>query len=203
MTQKERRQQGLYFDASDPEIIEERMRAQGLINRFNRLDETEQEEAQRILHELLGSIEGKCYFVPPIFMDYGSNIHVGDRSFFNTGFTALDAGEIHIGKKAFIGPNVSIYTPQHPLLAEERNTYYERGLPVTIGDNVWIGGSATILGGVTIGEGAVIGAGSVVTRDIPARIVAAGNPCRALRPITDSDRVLEQASLSTLHVEHS
>ena len=179
------------------------MRAQRLINRFNRLDETEQEEAQRILHELLGSIEGKCYFVPPIFMDYGSNIHVGDCSFFNTGFTALDAGEIRIGKNAFIGPNVSIYTPQHPLLAEERNTYYERGLPVTIGDNVWIGGSVTILGGVTIGEGAVIGAGSVVTRDIPTCVVAAGNPCRVLRPITDSDRVLEQISLSTLHVEHS
>ena len=123
MTQKKRRQQGLYFDASDPEIIEERMRAQRLINRFNHLDETEQEEAQRILHELLGSIEDKCYFVPPIFMDYGSNIHVGDRSFFNTGFTALDAGEIRIGKNAFIGPNVSIYTPQHPPYSPRNATH--------------------------------------------------------------------------------
>ena len=104
MTQKERRQQGLYFDASDPEVIEERMRAQRLINRFNRLDETEQEEAQRILHELLGSIEGKCYFVPPIFMDYGSNIHVGDCSFFNTGFTALDAGCLYWAKCKHLHP---------------------------------------------------------------------------------------------------
>ena len=190
MTQKERLQQGLYFDASDPEIIQDRMRAQGLINRYNRLLETEQEEAQGILHELLGSIEGCCYFVPPIFVDYGYNLHVGDGAFFNANFTALDAGEIRVGRHAFIGPNVSIYTPQHPLLAEERNTYYERGLPVVIGDDVWVGGSVVILGGVTIGDGAVIGACSVVTRDIPSGVVAVGNPCRVLRPIAEGDRVL-------------
>lgn len=191
MTQKERLLHGLYFDASDPEIHRDRMRAQRLINQYNRLEETEQEEAQRILHELLGSIEGHCYFVPPIFIDYGHNIHVGDGTFVNTGFTALDSGKIHIGRRTFIGPHVSIYTPHHPLLAEERNTYHECGRPVTIGDDVWIGGSVTILGGVTIGDGAVIGTGSVVTRDIPARVLAVGNPCRVLHPITEADRVLD------------
>ena len=171
MTQKERRQAGLYFCALDPEIHEERLRAQALIQRYNSLTPAEHQEAEEIIRSLLGSMGERCHFV-------------------NSNFTALDAGRIEIGKRVFIGPNVSIYTPAHPLLAEERNTGYEQGKPVTIGDNVWIGGSVTILGGVTIGDGAVIGAGSVVTRDIPANTIAVGNPCRPLRPITEDDRVL-------------
>ena len=190
MTQRERRQAGLYFCAIDPEIHEERLRAQDLIQRYNALHPNQHEEASEIIHSLLGTVGERCYFVPPIFFDYGSNVHIGDFSFVNSNFTALDAGRIDIGHHVFIGPNVSIYTPTHPLLAEERNTGYEQGKPVKIGDNVWIGGSVTILGGVTIGEGAVIGAGSVVTRDIPAGVIAVGNPCRPLREITEADRVL-------------
>ena len=187
LTQRERRQARLYFCTIDPEIHEERLRAQDLIQHYNA---DEHEEASEIIHSLLGTMGECCHFVPPIFFDYGSNVHIGDFSFVNSNFTALDAGCIDIGRHVFIGPNVSIYTPTHPLLAEERNTGYEQGKPVKIGDNVWIGGSVTILGGVTIGEGAVIGAGSVVTRDIPAHTIAVGNPCRPLREITDADRVL-------------
>ena len=190
MTQRERRQAGLYFCAIDPEIHEERLRAQDLIQRYNTLRPDQHEEASEIIRSLLGTMGERCHFVPPVFFDYGSNVHIGDFSFVNSNFTALDAGRIDIGRHVFIGPNVSIYTPTHPLLTEERNTGYEQGKPVKIGDNVWIGGSVTILGGVTIGEGAVIGAGSVVTRDIPAGVIAVGNPCRPLREITDADRVL-------------
>lgn len=192
MTQKERRQAGLYFCAIDPEIHKERLRAQTLIQRYNSLTPAEHQEAEEIIRSLLGSMGKRCHFVPPVFFDYGSNVHIGDHSFVNSNFTALDAGRIEIGKCVFIGPNVSIYTPAHPLLAEERNTGYEQGKSVTIGDNVWIGGSVNILGGVTIGDGAVIGAGSVVTRDIPANMIAVGNPCRPLRPITEDDRVLSE-----------
>ena len=189
MTQRERRQAGLYFCAIDLEIHEERLRAQDLIQQYNALRPDQHKEASEIIRSLLGTMGERCHFVPPIFFDYGSNVHIGDFSFVNSNFTALDAGRIDIGRHVFIGPNVSIYTPTHPLLAEERNTGYEQGKPVKIGDNVWIGGSVTILGGVTIGEGAVIGAGSVVTRDIPAGVIAVGNPCRPLREITDADRV--------------
>ena len=177
MTQRERRQARLYFCAINPEIHEERLRAQDLIQRYNTLRPDQHEEASEIIRSLLGTMGERCHFVPPVFFDYGSNVHIGDFSFVNSNFTALDAGRIDIG-------------PTHPLLAEERNTGYEQGKPVKSGDNVWIGGSVTILGGVTIGEGAVIGAGSVVTRDIPAGVIAVGNPCRPLREITDADRVL-------------
>ena len=176
VTQRDRRQAGLYFCAIDAEIHEERLRAQDLIQRYNALRPNQHEEASEVIRSLLGTVGERCHFVPPIFFDYGSNVHIGDFSF--------------IGRHVFIGPNVSIYTPTHPLLAEERNTGYEQGKPVKIDDNVWIGGSVTILGGVTIGEGAVIGAGSVVTRDIPAGVIAVGNPCRPFREITDADRVL-------------
>jgi len=148
------------------------------------------EEASEIIRSLLGTMGEHCHFVPPIFFDYGSNVHIGDFSFVNSNFTALDAGRIDIGRHVFIGPNVSIYTPTHPLLAEERNTGYERATRARGGSRGGVGAWAPPRGGVTIGEGTVIGASSVVTRDIPAGVIAVGNPCHPLREITDADRVL-------------
>ena len=119
MTQRERRQTGLYFCAIDAEIHQERLRAQDLIQRYNTLRPDQHKEASEIIRSLLGTMGERCHFVPPIFFDYGSNVHIGDFSFVNSNFTVLDAGRIDIGRHVFIGPNVSIYTPTHPLLAED------------------------------------------------------------------------------------
>ena len=125
----------------------------------------------------------------PLYVDYGERVRIGDGCFINHGAYLMDGGGITIGSHVFIGPNLGAYTAVHPLVAEERNQGLERALPIVIGDNVWIGGDVTILPGVTIGAEAVIGAGSVVTKDVPAGVVAAGNPCRVLRPITEADRI--------------
>lgn len=190
MDHRERRSRGEYFLPSDPAIMEERARAQRLLHRYNHLDPDDMGGADALLTELLGSRGSFCRIVPPFFCDYGHAIHVGEGFFANTNFCVLDGARVEIGERAFIGPNVSIYTAHHPLLAHERNMIYEKSRPVSIGDDVWIGGSVSILGGVTIGSGSVIGAGSVVTRDIPAGVVAAGNPCRVIRPLSDSDSEL-------------
>ena len=126
--------------------------------------------------------------VPPLYCDYGKNIRVGKNFFANYQLTLLDCAPVTIGDNVQIAPNVSIYTAGHPLHPDSRNSGYEYALPITIGDNVWIGGNVVICPGVTIGDCAVIGAGSVVTRDVPPWTVAAGNPCRVLRQITEADR---------------
>ena len=126
--------------------------------------------------------------VPPLYCDYGTNIQVGENFFANYQLTVLDCAAVTIGDNVQIAPNVSIYTAGHPLHPDSRNSGYEYALPITIGDNVWIGGNVVICPGVTIGDCAVIGAGSVVTRDVPPWTVAAGNPCRVLRQITEADR---------------
>ena len=139
------------------------------------------------------------YLQGPIYFDFGKNIKMGRNSYANFNFTALDICEITIGDNVFIGPNVSLLTPLHPLCWQDRNPYFnektgnvtdrEYGAPITIGDNCWIAGNVTVCAGVTIGEGCVIGAGSVVTRDIPANSLAFGNPCRVSRKITEADRL--------------
>ena len=125
----------------------------------------------------------------PFHCDFGAQISVGDHFVGNFNLTILDEAPVTIGSHVYIGPNVGIYTVHHALLADQRNEGIMQSLPVVIGDNVWIGGNTVILRGVTIGEGAVIGAGSVVSRDIPPRVIAVGNPCRVLRPLTEADRI--------------
>ena len=125
---------------------------------------------------------------PPFICDYGGNIHVGENFWANYGLTVLDVGRVTVGDNVLIAPNVSIYAAGHPIHPASRNSGYEYGAGVTLGNNVWVGGSAVILAGVTVGDNAVIGAGSVVTRDIPANVIAAGNPCRVIREITEEDR---------------
>lgn len=128
------------------------------------------------------------YFEPPFHCEYGTHIELGENFYANTGFVVLDVGKVTIGKNALFGPNVSIYTAGHPIHPDSRNSGYEYGIPVTIGDNVWIGGSCVILPGVTIGSNVVIGAGSVVTKDLPDNVCAARNPCKVIRTITEEDR---------------
>lgn len=139
------------------------------------------------IREILGSAGKNVTILPPFHCDYGFNIEVGDNFYANYNLTVLDVAKVTIGDNVFIAPNVSIYTAGHPVHPKARNSMYEYGISVTIGSDCWLGGNVVICPGVTIGSGTVIGAGSVVTRDIPANVVAAGNPCRVIREITDED----------------
>lgn len=155
---------------------------------FNHLDPTDFAEITASLKDILGKTGENVFINAPFHCDYGSNIEVGENFFANYNFTVLDVGRVIIGKNAQIAPNVSIYTAGHPVHPQARNSGYEYGIPISIGDNVWIGGSSVILPGVRIGNNVVIGAGSVVTKDIPDNTIAAGNPCRVIREITEKDR---------------
>ncbi len=189
---------GELYNPSEPELVALRTRARKLFKRYNDTTEDEQEERQKLLHELFGSHGQFIYCEPPLRFDYGIHTHVGDCFFSNFNFVVLDVAPVNIGKQCFIGPNVSLVTPVHPLVAEDRimrstpdggKMDYEYAKPITIGDNVWLASNVVVCGGVTIGDNTVIGAGSVVTRDIPANVLAAGNPCRVIRPITEKDRL--------------
>ncbi len=172
---------------SDDEIFEEQKRARKLTQELNTADRSDFETLKRIVKELLGKSEG-AFINPPFYCDYGTNIEVGKNFFANYNCTILDVAKVIIGDNCQMAPNVAIYTAGHPVHPDTRNTAYEYGIEVTIGDNVWIGGNTVICPGVHIGSNTVIGAGSVVTKDIPDWVIAAGNPCRVIREITDADR---------------
>lgn len=189
---------GEIYDPSDEELTKMRARVRKLTREYNLTDEDEQERRQELLHEIFGSHGGFIYCEPPLRFDYGCNTHVGDDFFANFNLVVLDVAPVKIGRQCFIGPNVSIVTPVHPFLACDRNMRrapnggkfdYEYARPITIGDNVWLASNVTVCGGVTIGHDTVIGAGSVVTRDIPSGVLAAGNPCRVIRPLTEKDKL--------------
>lgn len=174
---------------SDEKVFEEQKRARRLTQELNTVDRADFEKIAGIVKELLGKSEG-AMINPPFYCDYGNHIEVGKNFFANYNCTILDVAKVVIGDNCLLAPNVSIYTAGHPVHPETRNTMYEYGIGVTIGDNVWIGGSSVICPGVHIGNNCVIGAGSVVTKDIPDWSVAAGNPCRVIRTITEADRKL-------------
>lgn len=188
MTNRERRDMELPY-ISDEEIFEEQKRARRLTQEMNMADRADFEKISKIVKELLGKSEG-AFINPPFYCDYGSNIEVGKNFFANYNCTILDVAKVIIGDNCQFAPNVSIYTAGHPVHPDTRNTMYEYGIKVTIGDNVWIGGNTVICPGVNIGSNTVIGAGSVVTKDIPDWTIAAGNPCRVIRTITEADRKL-------------
>ncbi len=188
MNQKERMLAGLPYKAWLDGLAEERLENKKRVFRFNNMEPDKFEEKIRLIKEIFGKTGENVFVEAPFHCDYGYNIEVGENFFANYNLTILDVGKVKIGANTQIAPNVSIYTAGHPVHPESRNTGYEYGIPITIGDNVWIGGSVTILPGVTIGSNVVIGAGSVVTRDLPDNVIAAGNPCRVLRTITEEDR---------------
>lgn len=183
MTEREKMLAGELYVATDPELVRARDGARRATRRFAELDPADVEPRAAILRELLGSFGPGAYVEPPLFVDYGAHLHLGARAYLNTGCVLLDCARIDIGDDAFLGPGVHVYTATHPLDPEERARGPELARPVRIGAKAWIGGAVVIVPGVSIGEGATIGAGSVVTRDVPPRCVAAGNPCRVIRTL--------------------
>ena len=172
---------------SDEKIFEEQKKARRLTQKLNTVDRSDFSAISQIVEELLGKSEN-AFINPPFYCDYGSHIEVGKNFFANYNCTILDVAKVIIGDNCQFAPNVSIYTAGHPVHPETRNSGYEYGIKVTIGDNVWIGGNTVICPGVHIGDNVVIGAGSVVTKDIPDMVIAAGNPCKIIREITEDDR---------------
>ena len=182
----ERMKQGLVY-ISDDEIFETQKRARRLTQALNTIDRSDFDGIREIVKELFGKSDN-AFVNPPFYCDYGNRIEVGKNFFANYNCTIIDTGMVRIGDNCQFAPNVGIYTAGHPVHPQSRRSGYEYGVDVTIGDDVWIGGSVTILPGVHIGSGSVIGGGSVVTKDIPENVIAVGNPCRVLRPITEADR---------------
>lgn len=186
MTNIERRDKGLSY-ISDDSVFEQQKRTRILTQRLNTADRSDFETIGAIVKELLGKSDG-AFINPPFYCDYGFNIGVGKNFFANYNCTILDVGKVVFGDNCLLGPNVAIYTAGHPMHPYSRNSGYEYGIDVTVGDNCWIGGNAVICPGVHIGNNCVIGAGSVVTRDVPDWSFAAGNPCKVIRRITEEDR---------------
>ena len=198
MTEKEKMLAGQLYDPSDTELTALLVKARKLARRYNQTDEDEPEKRTAIPRELLPNTPNLPSLQAPVWFDYGCNTTFGRFSGANFNFTCLDVCPVRIGDNVMIGPNVTLATPMHPLLPEERNvrqredgSFYnlEYAKPITIEDNCWLAANVVVCGGVTIGEGSVIGAGSVVTRDIPPHSLAAGNPCRVIRAITEKDKM--------------
>lgn len=186
MTNKERRDAQMAY-ISDDSIMEEQQICRKKLQRLNFMDRSDYDGIAKAVKDLLGASDG-AFINPPFYCDYGTHIETGKNFFANYNCTILDVAKVRIGDNCQLAPNVAIYTAGHPIHPVTRNSMYEYGKEVILGDNVWIGGNTVICPGVRIGSNTVIGAGSVVTKDIPDWSVAAGNPCRVIRKITDSDQ---------------
>lgn len=182
-TNRERMLAGDLYIADDPDSEVQAERGLRLATEYSAAYVQDADAARPILAELLGSLGVGAHVKPPLFVDYGTYITIGDGTFVNYNLTALDVAPITIGRDCQIGPNVQLLTPTHPVDPQPRRDKLEAAEPIVIEDNVWLGGGAIVLPGVTIGENSVIGAGAVVTRDIPANSVAVGNPARVIRSI--------------------
>ena len=186
MNNIERRDRGMAYCADDA-LMEEQKRCRRILQKLNFMDRSDFDGIAEVVRELINCGEN-AFINPPFYCDYGKNITVGKNFFANYNCTIIDVAPVTIGDYCQMAPNVAIYTAGHPIHPATRNSTYEYGKAITIGDNVWIGGNTVICPGVHVGDNAVIGAGSVVTKDIPDWCVAAGNPCRVLRKITEADR---------------
>lgn len=183
-TEKEKMLCGELYNALDYELSNERLKARLLLKAFNDTREDEKDKRGKILKGLIPNSEEDLWIQPPFYCDYGINMIIGEKVFFNFNCIVLDVALVKIGSRAMFGPNVQLYTATHPINFKERAEGLESGKPITVGEDVWVGGSAIICPGVAIGGRTVIGAGSVVTKDIPADVFAAGNPCRIIRKLT-------------------
>jgi maltose O-acetyltransferase len=181
-TERDKMLAGELYNPLDPDLVAARERARDLCHALNHTQESQQDERRRILTDLFGAGGETVSMQPPFYCDYGSNIHLGTRVFFNFNCVVLDVGQVRIGDYTLFGPGAQILTPLHPFSAALRR-HQEFGRPVEIGADVWVGGGTLILAGVHIGSGSIIGAGSVVTCDIPEGVFAAGNPCRVIRDV--------------------
>ncbi|HUP11204.1 MAG TPA: sugar O-acetyltransferase [Niastella sp.] len=186
-TEKEKMLAGELYDALDAQLSEDRLKARLLIKELNDAREDQTTERLRILKELIPNAAEGLWLQPPFYCDYGYNIKLGEKVFFNFNCVVLDVAQVTVGSRTLFGPNVQLYTATHPIDHKIRASGLEFAKPITIGEDVWVGGSAVICPGVTIGDRSVIGAGSVVTRDIPADVFAAGNPCKVIRQLTDGE----------------
>lgn len=184
----ERMESGKLFYAGDPELAQAKLRRKELLYDFNHARPSQAGEMLALLGQLLGAMGEGCWIEPPLYVNWGSRITLGDHVYTNTGLTVIDDTFVTIGSHVMLGPRVTISAASHPVDPELRRQAYQYDLPVVLEENVWVGAGATILPGVTIGKNSVIGAGSVVDRDIPPDVVAAGVPCRVLREIGPRDR---------------
>ena len=200
MTEQEKMLKGMIYDPSDEELVRKRIKAHLLSKAFNDTPEDDEEKRSEILNQLIPNMGEGTALNSPIAFDYGIFTSFGTNCFANFNFTVLDVCRVSIGDNVFVGPNVSVLTPKHPLVSEERNVYIgaggqytdrEYGAPVKIGNNCWIAGNVTILAGAEIGDGCVIGAGSFVAGKIPDNSLAYGVPCKRVRGITEADRMIK------------
>lgn len=182
---------GLY--RGDDEVVAKLTRARELCRKYNLTSEDDSPERKALLKELLGVCPENIVINPDLHMDFGTNTSIGENFFANYGTVILDVNKVTIGRDVMFGPRVCVFTAGHPTDADIRRELLEYGYPVTIGDDVWVGGNTVINPGVTIGSRTVIGSGSVVTKDIPDDVLAAGNPCRVIRKLGESDREKWQA----------
>lgn len=188
MTEKEKCEQGLLYDANcDSELVNERIRCKDLCLSYNNTTGKDSDKRNRLIREIIKTNRKNIFIEPPFWCDYGYNIELGENFYANHNLVILDGAKVKFGNHVFIGPNCSFYTAGHPLSIKERNQGLEFACPITIGDNVWLGGNVVVLPGVTIGNNSVIGAGSVVAKDIPENVIAIGNPCKIMREITENE----------------
>lgn len=188
MNQKERMINELPYKAWLDGLSEDRLAVKLKWHEYNTMVPDNKEKMQKMIKNIIGKTGESIYVEPPFRCDYGYNIEVGNNFYSNYNCTILDIAKVTIGENVMLAPNVAIYTAGHPIHPDSRNSGYEYGIAVTIGNNVWVGGNSVINPGVTIGDNVVIGSGSVVTKDIPSNVIAAGNPCRVIREITEEDR---------------
>lgn len=189
MTEKEKMLAGKLYMAQDKELKQDSLKSRKLTRLFNATTEEELDYRTTLLKKLFESTGENIYIEPPFRCDYGCHISIGENFYANYDCIIIDVCKVKIGNNVFFGPRVGIYTAGHPIDAQIRNTYLEFGKPITIGNNVWVGGNTVINPGVIIGNNVVIGSGSVVTKCIPDNVIAAGNPCKVLREITDEDKL--------------